>query len=157
MPNELSGNGKHDHNGCENHEVGIQEEEHAGVVEAPPTPQAARSLCHAPRGNQQSENLPVRSMQVLYVRKAGQAQAGGKGAQREENGADKGFLPQAKDREEEMHNPSMYRGGTEGCCARRAWRMIDSVSPPRGSPKLEFRAGQEEEVVPCLQNLTQHH
>lgn len=117
LPNELSGNGKHDHDGRKDHQVGIQEEEHAGMVEAPLSPQAAGSLCHAPRGNQQSENLPVRSMQVLDVRKAGQAQAGGKCAQRKENGAHERFLPQAKDREEEMHNPSMYRGGAaEAIC-----------------------------------------
>ena len=117
LPNELSGNGKHDHDGRKDHQVGIQEEEHAGMVEAPLSPQAAGSLCHAPRGNQQSENLPVRSMQVLDVRKAGQAQAGGKRAQRKENGAHERFLPHAEDREEVMHNPSMYRGGAaEAIC-----------------------------------------
>jgi len=87
------------------------------MIEAPFALEAAGSLGHAPRSNQQSENLPVRSVQVLDVRKAGQAQAGGKCAQRKENGAHERFLPQAKDREEEMHNPSMYRGGAaEAIC-----------------------------------------
>jgi hypothetical protein len=51
---------------------------------------------------------------VLNVGKAGKAQAGGKCAHRKEDGAHQRPLPQAKDREEEMHNPSMYRGGAEG-------------------------------------------
>jgi hypothetical protein len=114
LPGELLWHGKHDHDCRKDHQVGIQEDKHAGVVEAPPTLKAASGLCHAPRGSQKREELPWRSVQVLDVRKSGQAQAGGKCAYRKENGADEGFLPQAKDREEEMHNPSMYRGGAEG-------------------------------------------
>ena len=114
-PFEFQGlrHGKHNHDGRKDHEVGIQEDEHACVVEAPLTPQAAGGLRHAPCCNQQSENLPVRAVHVFDAGKAGEAQAGGKCAHRKENGAHQRPLPQAKDREEEMHNPSMYRGGAK--------------------------------------------
>ena len=105
--------GEHDHDGRKDHEVGIQEDEHACVVEAPLTPQAAGGLRHAPCCNQQSENLPVRAVHVFDAGKAGEAQAGGKCAHRKEDGAHQRPLPQAKDREEVMHNPSMYRGGAK--------------------------------------------
>src|ERR1035441_8346860 len=67
VPGELSWHSKHDHDCRKDHEVGIQEDEHAGVVEAPLAPQAAGGLRHAPRGNEQSENLPVRAVNVLNV------------------------------------------------------------------------------------------
>ena len=51
----------------------------------------------------------------------------------------------------------MYAG-----CARAAGaggegqRMIDLLSPVPGSPKINFRAGQNEEVIPCLLVLKRH-
>jgi hypothetical protein len=90
------------------------------VVEAPLALEAAGGLCHAPHGNQQSENLPVGAVEVFNVREAGKVQAGGKCAQRQENGADERFLPQAEDQEEMMHNPFNVRclQGVS-CCARK--------------------------------------
>ena len=79
------------------------------MVEAPLSLEAAGCLCHAPYCNQQSENLPVGAVEVLYVRKAGEVQAGGKCAEREKNGADERFLPQAEDLEEMVHNPFNVR------------------------------------------------
>jgi len=112
-----SGHGKQNHNGRKDHQVGIEQDEHAGMVEAPSALQAAGCLRHAPRGNQQGKNLPSRAAQVSDERKPGQTQAGREGAQRESDGANERRLPQAKDGNEETHNPSMYRGGRgEGCC-----------------------------------------
>ena len=104
---EWSWGSEQDHDCCENHELGVKKDEHAGVVEAPFALEAAGSLGHAPRGHQQSENLPVGAVEILDVRKAGEVQAGGKCAEREENGAHERFFAQAKDGEQ-MHNPSMY-------------------------------------------------
>lgn len=73
---EPSRHGKHDYDRRKDHQVGVEENEDAGVVEAPLALKAAGRLRHAPRSNQQSENLPVRAVKVLDVRKAGKAQAG---------------------------------------------------------------------------------
>ncbi len=78
MRSLLSGHGKQNHNGRKDHQVGIEQDEHAGMVEAPSALQAAGGLRHAPRGNQQGKNLPSRAAQVSDVRKPGQAQAGRK-------------------------------------------------------------------------------
>ena len=75
------------------------------MIEAPFALDAAGGLCHAPRGNQQSENLPVGAVEVFYVRETGEVQAGGKCAQREKDGAHERFLPQAEDQEEMTHYP----------------------------------------------------
>jgi hypothetical protein len=99
---------KHDHDCGEDHELGVKKDEHAGVVKAPLAPKTAGGLCHSPHGNQQSENLPVGAVEVLYVRKAGEVQAGGECAEREDDGADERFLPQAENLEEMMHNSSEY-------------------------------------------------
>lgn len=99
------------------------------MVEAPLALDAAGGLCHAPYCNQQSENLPVGAVEVFNVREAGEVQAGGKCAEREKDGAHERFLPQAEDQEEMMHNPFNVRCQGACCSARRARRMIDSVSP----------------------------
>ncbi len=74
-------NGEQDHDSGENHQVGVEEEEHAGVVKAPFALQTAGRLGHPPGGNQQSEDLPPGIVQILNVRKAGKAEAGGKCAE----------------------------------------------------------------------------
>lgn len=88
---------KQDDDGGKNHEVGVEEDEHTSVVEVPFALEAAGGLGHAPCGNQQSENLPPGAVKVFNVRKAGQAEAAGKCAQRKENGARKRFLAHAED------------------------------------------------------------
>ena len=76
-----SWHGKQDNDCSENHKVGVEENEHAGVIQAPFALQAAGRFGHAPRGNQQSENLPPGAVKILDVRKSGKAQAGGECAQ----------------------------------------------------------------------------
>lgn len=92
-----SGDGEQDDDCGEDHEVGVEEDEHAGVIEAPFAPEATGRLSHAPGGDQQSENLPPGAVKILNVRKTGQVEAGGQCAEREENRAREGFLAQAKD------------------------------------------------------------
>lgn len=93
------------------------------MVKAPFALEAAGRLGHAPRGKQQSENLPPGAMKVFNARKAGKAKAGGECSQREKNSAHERFLAQAEDRKEQMHNPSMYAGGARaGGCDRRGSR-----------------------------------
>jgi hypothetical protein len=82
-----SGNGNQDDNRGENHEVGIEQKEHAGVVEAPTALQAAGRLSHTPGGNEKREKLPMRAVQISNVGKSGKPETGGKCAQRQENGA----------------------------------------------------------------------
>ena len=88
---------KQDHDRGKDHEVGVEEDEHTSVVEAPFALEAAGGLGHAPRGNQQSENLPPGAVKILNMRKAGKVEAGGECAQREENSARERFLAQAED------------------------------------------------------------
>ena len=85
------------HNGGQDHEIGIKQDEHAGMVEAPFAAQAACRFKHAPRGDEQRENLPVGGMQVFNARKSGQLEAAEEGAQGEQNAAGNGRLPQAED------------------------------------------------------------
>jgi hypothetical protein len=54
-----SGHGQQHDNGGEDHEVRVEKEKNAGVVEAPSALQAARSFGHAPRGHEQGDDLPV--------------------------------------------------------------------------------------------------
>ena len=98
------------------------------MVEAPLALEAPGGFGHAPQGGKQSENLPVGAVEIFYVREAGEVQAGGKCAQREDDGAHERFLPQAEDQEEMMHNTSEYAG-----CA---W-----VRNLRGFERLEDLAG----------------
>lgn len=105
---KISQYGKHDHDRCKDHQVCVQEDEYAGVVQAPFALNTAGRLRHAPDGDEESEDLPVRAVEILDAGKAGEAQAGGKCADREQDGPNQRFLPQTKDREKMMHNPSMY-------------------------------------------------
>jgi len=66
------------------------------VIEAPFALEAAGRLGHAPRCNQQSENLPPGAVKILNVRKTGEAEAGGKCAQGKKNGARERSLAQAE-------------------------------------------------------------
>jgi hypothetical protein len=117
---------KHDHDCGENHELRVKKDEYAGVVEAPFALEAAGCLCHTPQSYQQSENLPVGSVEVFYVWEAGKVQAGGKCAEREKNSADQRFLPQAEDSEEMMHNPFNVRclRGPGGLRDSGGWRIL---------------------------------
>ncbi len=63
------------------------------MVKVPFALQAAGRLRHAQSRNQKRKKLPIRAMQILDVWKAGQAQAGGKGAERKESGARQRSLP----------------------------------------------------------------
>ena len=112
--------GDHDDDRRKDHQVGIEQDENSGVVKAPFALKAAGRLRHAPDGNQQSKDLPVRAVNIFDAGKAGKAQAGGKCPHREQDGANQRFLPQAKDREEEMHNLSMYSRGR--CTAAALYR-----------------------------------
>jgi len=85
------------HNRGQDHEIGVKQNEHAGMVEAPFAAQAASRFKHSPRGHQQRNNLPVGGMQVFNARKSGQLQATEEGAQREQNAPGNGWLPQAED------------------------------------------------------------
>lgn len=116
------------------------------MVQVPFALKAPGSLGHTPRGNEQSKNLPPGAMKIFDVWKAGKAQAGGKCAQRKQNGANEGFLARPEDREEAMHNPSMYlaerrerlaysHGGSD-----RAFRATNDKlgEPVPGSPKSHY-------------------
>ena len=81
------------------------------MVETPLAAQAAGRLCHSPCGHQEGEKLPVRAVQIADVWEASQAQAGGKCAQRKQNGAQQRFLPQSEDGGTKAHNLSLYRDG----------------------------------------------
>jgi hypothetical protein len=50
-------------------------------------------------------------VQIADVWEASQAQAGGKCAQRKQNGAQQRFLPQSEDGVTKAHNLSLYRDG----------------------------------------------
>jgi hypothetical protein len=103
----LSGHDE-EHNDCrQDHEVGVEKNEDAGMVEAPPPLQAAGGLCHAPCGNQQSENLPTCAVKIFDIGESRQAQTGGKCTHRENDGADQRLLAQAEDRRAEGHNFSL--------------------------------------------------
>ena len=81
------------------------------MVETPFPPQAARRLCHAPRRYQKGKNLPMRAVQIVDIREAGQTQAGSECAQRKEDGARQRFLPEPENVGVKAHNLSLYRGG----------------------------------------------
>jgi len=80
------------------------------------------------------------------VRETGEAQAGGKGADREHDGADDGWLPQTKGCKKAMHNPSMYPGG-RGENAAQPFVQGDRLCEPRaGIPNTPNPPGESKEV-----------
>ena len=111
------------------------------MVETPFAAQAAGRLCHSPRGYQEGEKLPTRSVQVVDVREAGQAQAGCKRAQRKQHGAQQRLLPQPEDVGAKAHNLSLYRGGAVQAALRRKRQMVRG----RTVPKAVLRTGQMRE------------
>ena len=117
-PPERLRHGQQNHDSREDHQVGVEQDEDTGMVETPFAAQAAGRLCHAPRGHQEGEKLPVRAVQIADVREAGQAQAGCKCAQRKQQGAQQRFLPQSKDVGAKAHNLSLYRDGSMGAICR---------------------------------------
>jgi len=64
------------------------------VEQAPSAFQAAGRLYHPPAGKRHCHNLPVRSVEILDIRKARQAQAGCKGAQGQQDAAKERPLPE---------------------------------------------------------------
>jgi len=61
------------YNDCgEDHEIRIEKQENAGVVEAATALQATGRFSHAPGGDEQGNDLPVGTVKVLDVRKTGQ-------------------------------------------------------------------------------------
>ncbi len=65
----------------QDHEVGVEQDEHAGMVKTPPPLQAASRLCHAPGGDEQGKNQPPRTVEILNVGKSSEPQAGRECAQ----------------------------------------------------------------------------
>ncbi|SPE22489.1 hypothetical protein SBA5_340015 [Candidatus Sulfotelmatomonas gaucii] len=81
---------RHQHDdGCEDQQVGIEEDEDAGVVQAPSTLQAASRFGHAPRREEQGKDLPRGTVKVLDIREACKPQAGQKCSYRQNDGAHK--------------------------------------------------------------------
>lgn len=73
------------------------------------------------------------------MREAGEVQAGGKCAEREEDGAHERFLPQAEDQEEMMHYPFNV-SRRRGWLSREADEADDRLGEPALSPsKLNLR------------------
>jgi len=112
------------------------------MVETPLAAQAAGRLCHSPCGHQEGEKLPVRAVQIADVWEASQAQAGGKCAQRKQNGAQQRFLPQSEDGGTKAHNLSLYRDGVRGAicriqavevAGRRGPRILSAAAEDPGS------------------------
>ncbi len=55
------------------------------MVKIPGLAHAAHCLHHSPAGERQSKNLPIRAMQIIDIREAGQVQAGEKRTESEQN------------------------------------------------------------------------
>ena len=73
------------------HEFGIEQDEHAGVIEAPFAAEAARGFAHGPARGEHGQNLPDGRMQCLDAGKAGHAQAHRECAEGEHDGAEERF------------------------------------------------------------------
>lgn len=82
------------------------------MVKAPSAVKAASCLAHSPGSHQQGDDLPMRAMQILNMRKSGEAQAGQERAQGQNEGAHERFLPKAKDGEQGNHGLYKCRGST---------------------------------------------
>lgn len=108
-----SGNGQQDDDGSHDHDVGIEQDEDACVVQAPFALQATRRLCHAPSGEKQSEELPARGVKLLNRWKPGEPKTRKKRTDREDDGAGKRLLPETEDVEEKNHNSPMYDAGAQ--------------------------------------------
>ena len=76
----ISGENEQDDDCDQDHQIGIEQDEDAGMIETPLSPQAAGGFAHAPCGGQKDQNLPVRATEVPAIGKASQAQTRGKGA-----------------------------------------------------------------------------
>ena len=125
------------------------------MIETPLAAQAAGCLYHAPRGYQEGEKLPMRAVQVVYVRETGQAQTGCECAQRKQRGAQQRFLPQPEDVGAKAHHLSLYRDGGESRCAPQESNALRRAIPgpglragwPRGSGVLHIGA------IPVIHSL----
>jgi hypothetical protein len=81
----------------EDHEFGVEQDEDAGVVEAPFAAQAAGGFYHSPAGDGDNENLPGRGAEMAGIWKAFEAQAGCESDEGEQDAAEKGSGARAKD------------------------------------------------------------
>jgi len=87
----------------QNHEIGVEQQQDACMIEAPSAMQAARCLAHSPQGDHKRKDLPGGTMKSFDMGKAGQQQAAAKSSERQKDAAREGFLPQAEDGEEGKH------------------------------------------------------
>jgi hypothetical protein len=62
-------------NECEDHEVGVKQDQNARVIQAPLATHASTSFGHSPCGDQERCELPRRTVQLFDMRKARQQQA----------------------------------------------------------------------------------
>ena len=81
----------------QDHQFGAEQDQDAGVVEAPTPAETAGGLGHRPNGGEDSENLPVRSARGVEMREAGEAQAGYEGAEGKQGAAEERSLAEAED------------------------------------------------------------
>lgn len=88
-----SGHGHEGNDAGKDHEIGVEEDENAGMVEVPSALEATKGLDQAPGCDQERKELPIGAVQIVDIREAGETEAGRKGAEREEDGAGEGFLP----------------------------------------------------------------
>jgi len=88
----------------QDHQFGIQQDEDSGLVEAPTAAVAAGCLKHGPASGENGQNLPARAVRGFEVGIAGKAQAGGEGAECEQDAANERPLAEAEDgRARERH------------------------------------------------------
>lgn len=81
----------------QNHQLRVEQDEHAGVVEAPFAVQAAGSFDHAPEGRGYNQNLPGRGVKGVCARKAFEKQTGCERPERQNDPAKKRLLTQPED------------------------------------------------------------
>lgn len=75
------------HNSSQNHKLGIEQNQNTGVIKIPALAHAAQRFHHSPAGERHGKNLPMGAMQIVDIRKAGQAQAGKKRTESEQDAA----------------------------------------------------------------------
>ena len=71
----------------EDHEVGVEQDQHARVVEIPFASDTSSCFGHSPTRSEQGEKLPMRPVQIFNMRKARQQQARDERAEREHDAA----------------------------------------------------------------------
>ncbi len=82
---------KHSHG--ENHEVSVEEDEDAAVIETPTALQAAGRLHHAPESHEGRYGLPVGGVECGDIRESAETQADGEGGHAQKDAAHQRLLP----------------------------------------------------------------